>query len=955
MLNLKRKIMKRLFFTLGIIAATTFASMGQSVVAGTDFSQKAKYMTADEWRQWDFSTINKYGAESATALTSAFNYVTDGADIKNGEAVWTIVPNPYQLDGDGEMFPDIEDDMYVSSIKGKSANANLLSFSVSGLKPGTSYSVTMKVYLLYTTCTNSWDQSLGFLLGVPDDYGNMNGATNSGTLNPTDVGVEKTLTFSGTLGAAQSTVNFELHLGYNFDSNSIFGISDIQISGTINPFVVSGQGKEMCRGEQTLLSLDKDYGESASIKWEKSSNGSNWSVASYKSSLYDEVTASKMYYRATVNGVTTPSLEVTTVTCCETVVDGHTVYSSRETVYFEDFGHFTGEHEYVSTDGTTSTTPSNWIMHRNDCPFSMPSGAGSFDATGQVNDGSYAVVVPTSQGYKTDYWATWMTGNGAITQDHSSMIDGVENSACLFMNVKHNFEGNVFEHEITGLCTGKKLTFECYVGNMSDGTSPIISLYIKNRQGTVLGQVENFSPGKGAGWQRVVIDDLILTETDIVFEIYSGSDGSGYNFWDKGCDLCIDDIKIMACSSPALDLFSNVDDLERVTYVCSDPLVLGSVASNLLSSYYGSTLQYLFQYSKTPDVESSWVDITKSTSSTYTIQNPKESQIFDGLRTGESVFFRVVAATANTLNTTSVFSQTNYCKNYSISPSVEVIMDCPTCSTPRTLTIYGDELLCPGETGELTVTEQSDASTFSYTWYKGSISDANIVAGPTTAATLPLNVRYTNAGQEDDYFVLVKDVNFPTLTSCQQQAQWTVLSNVTPEVTITGGTQEVCLDEVASLTEVAFTFTGRKTWKFTYSDGTNTYTDVKSTTETYKPTMPTEVGTYTYTISALKDRKCTASSTAGSATITIKPIPSAEITPTSSEVCEGEQVVLTATSDQSGATFAWSGAGSGTGASKTLTEVSESGTYKVTATLNNCTSEVASADVTINAKPEIMT
>ena len=104
-------------------------------------------------------------------------------------------------------------------------------------------------------------------------------------------------------------------------------------------------------------------------------------------------------------------------------------------------------------------------------------------------------------------------------------------------------------------------------------------------------------------------------------------------------------------------------------------------------------------------------------------------------------------------------------------------------------------------------------------------------------------------------------MNFPTLTSCQQQAQWTVLSNVTPEVTITGGTQEVCLDEVASLTEVAFTFTGRKTWKFTYSDGTNTYTDVKSTTETYKPTMPTEVGTYTYTISALKDRKCTASST----------------------------------------------------------------------------------------------
>ncbi|MBO7055494.1 MAG: hypothetical protein J6W37_08925, partial [Bacteroidales bacterium] len=948
--------MKRLFVIAGLVIASITTAFGQSVVAGTDFSQKAKYMTADEWRQWDFSTINKYGAESATALTSAFNYVTDGSDIKNGEAAWTIVPNPYQLDGDGEMFPDIEDDMYVSSIKGKSANANLLSFSVSGLKPGTSYSVTMKVYLLYTTCTNSWDQSLGFLLGVPDDYGNMNGATNSGTLNPTDVGVEKTLTFSGTLGAAQSTVNFELHLGYNFNSNSIFGISDIQISGTINPFVVSGQGKEMCRGEQTLLSLDKDYGESASIKWEKSSNGSNWSVASYKSSLYDEVTASKMYYRATVNGVTTPSLEVTTVTCCETVVDGNTVYSSRETVYFEDFGHFTGEHEYVSTDGTTSTTPSNWIMHRNDCPFSMPSGAGSFDATGQVNDGSYAVVVPTSQGYKTDYWATWMTGNGAITQDHSSMIDGVENSACLFMNVKHNFEGNVFEHEITGLCTGKKLTFECYVGNMSDGTSPIISLYIKNRQGTVLGKVENFSPGKGAGWQRVVIDDLILTETDIVFEIYSGSDGSGYNFWDKGCDLCIDDIKIMACSSPALDLFSNVDDLERITYVCSDPLVLGSVASNLLSSYYGSTLQYLFQYSKTPDVETSWVDITKSASSTYTIQNPKESQIFDGLRTGESVYFRVVAATANTLNTTSVFSQTNYCKNYSISPSVEVIMDCPTCSSPKPLTIYGDELLCPGETGQLTVSEQANATTFSYTWYKGSISDANIVAGPTTAATLPLNISYTTAGQEDDYFVLVKDVAFPTLTSCQQQAQWTVLSNVTPEVTIAGGTQEVCVDDVASLSDVTFTFTGRKNWKFTYSDGTQTYTDVTARTDTYTIPAPTAIGEYTYTVSALKDRKCTATSTPGSATIKIKPVPTATLTANPTTICVDDgTITLTAASDQSDARFIWSDGASAAGAIRNFSAVNESGTYGVTASLDGCSSDATPVTITINAKPEIKT
>ncbi|MCQ2609083.1 MAG: hypothetical protein MJ197_10415, partial [Bacteroidales bacterium] len=877
--------MKRLVIFLSSCLLINLSVVAQSIVAGTDFSQKAEYVDASsEWRSWDFSTVNKYGAPSSSSFTPVFNQIATGTDIRDGEAAWAIVPNPFQLGTNDEdetsLYPDIEEDMYVSSIVGKSANANLFSFSVGGLKPGSTYTVNMTVYLLYPSTGNSWDQSIGFLLGVPDSYGNMNGATNSGTLTPKDVGVAKTLTYEGTLGANETSVNLELHLGYNFNKNAVFGISNIEVLGTINPFAVSGQGKEMCRGEQTLITLDRDYGERAVVKWEKSPNGTSWSTASTKTSLYDEVTAAKMYYRATVNGITTPSLEVTTITCCESEVDGKTVYSSRETIYYEDFGYFSDDHEYVASDGSKKTTPSNYIMHRIDCPFPMPSGAGSFDATGQINDGYYGVVVPTSMGYKTDYYATWMTGNGAIIKDHSSMINGIENSACLFMNVKHNFEGNIFEQQISGLCTGKKLTFECYVGNMSDGTSPIISLRIKSKNGTVLGSVENFLPGKGAGWCRVVIDDLILTESDIIFEIYSGSDGSGYNFWDKGCDLCIDDIKIMACSSPALDLFSDVDNLDRATYVCSDPFTLGSVASNLLKSYYGSTLQYLFQYSKTPNDENSWVDIIRTPSSSYTIPNPKESQIFDGLKTGESVYFRVIAGTASTLASTSTFSATNYCKNYSISPIVEALMDCPTCSSPKPLDISGDDLLCAGESGTLEVTEQSDATTFSYTWYKGSVADANIVAGPKTASTLPLTVPYTTEGTTDTYIVVVKDVNFPTLTSCQQSAEFDVISNITPTVKISGGNQSVCEDDIASLQDVVFTFDGVSTknyWTITYTDGTNTFEDVRSKTKEFKPTLPTELGTYTYTISALKDRKCTGTLPTSSASITIKPIPSAEI------------------------------------------------------------------------------
>ena len=127
----------------------------------------------------------------------------------------------------------------------------------------------------------------------------------------------------------------------------------------------------------------------------------------------------------------------------------------------------------------------------------------------------------------------------------------------------------------------------------------------------------------------------------------------------------------------------------RTAYVCSDPFTLGSVASGLLSSFYGSTLKYRFQYTTTPLDEDSWVTITTSSLSTYTINDPSSSPIFSGVKNGKSVFFRVIAATESTLNSTSIFSQTNYCKNYSISPSVV------TCLANLPVSLYVQVLICP--------------------------------------------------------------------------------------------------------------------------------------------------------------------------------------------------------------------------------------------------------------------
>ena len=947
--------MKRIFITFGLILATAVVSFGQTaIVGGTTFDQKEGY---DDWG-WDFSTVEQLGPAGNT-LAANLTYLEDGNSIQKG-GHWVCVDNPFKLgtneNDETSIYVDEDDAMFVTNMTG-TACTKLFSYTVNGLKPGSAYKVTMRVWVVSTATP-----SLGYFGGMTVGA-NLNqymqaaegGVAKSLEGNSFATGTYQDVTFSGTLTSSQTSMTISMMEGYNGSKNTVIGISDLKVYGYINPKILSGQGSEMCRGEQTLLTLDRNYGDDAVIKWEKSTNGSSWSTVSNKASMYDEVTAAKMYYRATVNGTATDPYEVTTVTCCETVVDGNTVYSSRETIFYEDFGYFTDTHEYVDANGNTTTTPSSYFPYRTDVSWTMPSTAGSFDAAGQINDGNYGVIVPTGIGYCTDAncnsTATWMIGNGAITSDHSSMINGISNSACLFMNVTSGFKGTIFTRTIKDLCKGKALTFECYVGNMSAGSNPVITLNIKNTAGNVLASKENYEVRVGSGWNRISIDNLILEDEDIVVEVQSWGEN-----WSNGQDICFDDIKIMACSSPALDLFSNVDDLERATKVCSDPFTLGSVASNLLSSFYGSTLQYLFQYTKTPDVESSWVQIgTPSKNSTYTIANPKESPIFSGVKSGESVFFRVVAATASTLANTSEFSQTNYCKNYSISPSVEAIMDCPTCTEPKPLTITpsGKTALCPNENVSFTVTSQDDASSFNYTWYKG-----DEVLATQTAATLPLN----NIEEAGTYKVLVKDVKFPTLTSCQKTAEIEVTSLPYPSMSIgTGG--EYC--EGDDISDIGLTFIGTAPFTYTYSENGGTAKNGSSQSISGKITPSSTVASgevsseYVYTIKSLKDANCVApaSNYGGSAKVVVGKVPTVAITsvPESGKVCSPATVALSGSSDISDATFSWSGSGSGTAASLTA---STSGDYSVTATnmvtaTLSCESTPATKAVSIESKPVV--
>ena len=263
----------------------------------------------------------------------------------------------------------------------------------------------------------------------------------------------------------------------------------------------------------------------------------------------------------------------------------------------------------------------------------------------------------------------------------------------------------------------------------------------------------------------------------------------------------------------------------------------------------------------------------------------------------------------------------------------------------------GDSIYICENNAQCTLTTDEWASSgnnFEYIWYKDGVAGTSSVANTSAAYSV------TGAGV---YKILVCDKNAPNATSCQLEKSVTVFLNPLPTVTVAGG-GEICEGEEL-LNPVTFTMTGeprfRVYWDFTDQTGTTKTNNKRSRGYIVEVDTPTEVGEYTYTVkSIIDDANCKNEQVRGTATITIKPIPSVEITTLPEpEVCEGEVVVLTASSDQTGVSYAWKGRGNGSGAIKTLDNPNESGTYNVTASLNGCSSEAVSVDVTIHEKPEI--
>jgi len=189
----------------------------------------------------------------------------------------------------------------------------------------------------------------------------------------------------------------------------------------------------------------------------------------------------------------------------------------------------------------------------------------------------------------------------------------------------------------------------------------------------------------------------------------------------------------VACAPPKPDLFADLPNFSREIEVCEEPVDLSVVVSDLLNNYYGGDPKFLFQYNtRDPERRGDWENIENTILNTaeYTIADPTTHPIFDGLETGDQVYFRVISATESVLtpfaNGTDRPDPRDLCKNYSVSDYSTITINCPECFRAQfdglELTNPKDTALCIG-TSTLLRPDASVQDSVKYQFYYSQTSN----------------------------------------------------------------------------------------------------------------------------------------------------------------------------------------------------------------------------------------
>lgn len=327
---------------------------------------------------------------------------------------------------------------------------------------------------------------------------------------------------------------------------------------------------------------------------------------------------------------------------------------------------------------------------------------------------------------------------------------------------------------------------------------------------------------------------------------------------------------------------------------------------------------------------------------------------------GPDGFATATAADNHTLSVGSLAAAGQYTLNVSypgtgctsayVTTAAIIVNDAPTISSisPSVTT------LCTGATVTFTAGAVTGTGTPTYHW-----------SGPagytTTTSTNTTLLTATNTTESGSYSVAV---SYPGEACISAPVATTAITvNDLPTVGgITASSAEMCTGTTLTLTATAATGTGTPTYSWS---GPDAYSDASLTSSvSFTPSTTNATGQYSLTVS-YPGLGCT-SATVATSTVTVNALPAlAGVTATPTTLCEGSDVTLTAgTITGTGtATYNWWGPDSYSDVTATNTvtftaaTTNAGGTYSLTVTLpgDGCTSNMATASVTVNALPVTLT
>ena len=671
-------------------------SASAAVIASTDFEPK---VNPGDSIPWDLISV-KQGGISGNALSSSATYSGDGKNYRTGatnklDFVYCVTNNPSILNPD---YMETDESICVIQYAGTMAPmTSFFTYDFGGLKEGENFTVTLECYFLNNT---SSDEPLGFVMSLNPapaqnstnvfSYKVSGGGTNDavqtdGTVSLRSTQKKITVTVSGKATSRDMSLVLKFPY-YGKKAGYALGITSIKVEGTLDPFIRSSQGLKVCEGEQTVLTLDKEY-NAKTYSWQRK-DGNSWKeIGSTKSVIYELKNGDEVF-RCLVGGDSSNVMKVESIVCC---VNENNQPTSRQTLLWETFGRFTAAHTYVDKDGNVSQTPSSWPDYRQDVSYDIPSHG--FDdgvtecspkcscnnpSVGNVDDGYYAIVTPTPNGFPClpghgtgQGYVGWMDG---VDADHTSEVTGESRGGALAINVDEGYVGVVFEAVFPDICEGKDIFYETWFANATGGTehSPKVTVRILDAvTGELLDEIADIEAKRGGGWTPLTSDGQRRFhlqgsgKRSIKMQVLSTSGSeTDHSYWKQGNDLIIDDIKFMVCSPPSLEAYSDIATLAKDSTICSDmEFVIDAPVSEMLENFFGGNHKFLFQYSG--DMGNTWRNI-----SGLEDRNEFTINTFD-YRSDDKMQFRVVVATPDVLGdfvtNPNKADITDACRNYSIT------------------------------------------------------------------------------------------------------------------------------------------------------------------------------------------------------------------------------------------------------------------------------------------------